>query len=1083
LQRIAAGLQILHVQNVIHRNLQAEAIFFNPQLGPRSFRLGGFEWSVRLGQPALGSPSSSWATPPTLDAADMPGFGQETDWYAFGVTAARCLLNLEAHSAITVQERYTRTLTDIDKATARQLSDLERTFLQRLIDPEKSNRLTRGDDIVATIRDIISRLDRGAGAGEDDRSLLLVLNPNNCQEVVEQAVQNGFVPNDSDPSEPFTPGSLLHVSQLTSFVQRDLRNAKLYAIPGQSFYVLSGRQLTLTLTALNTSDGRTGTRSRTWELAYCNGVGEVRSNPGGSAVRVLPTQSILVRTQRQIHQDPQLRQAGISWERYLPTIEKTAELRASLERFHEFIRCTNQLELLIRDAEIFRYQIVEDRVINGKHCLRIKEVRRQRAPAPWCRIEGGLQEHLQREIDLGKVDSRLVILTNTDEDGLTMPRTQQRRDCWEVRDPNLDDGIILLERNADSDLASPPSEGCIRTYGMFGQISLVARRKRAIDRLGMHAYLLRSLSAPGQVYMDTGEMPLHVPLPVNKVDEAKQAVMQDILRVRPIYALQGPPGTGKTTLVSHLIRQILADDPVAQILITAQAHGAVDVLRAKVRDEAFEGTDQPLAVRLGAGGEDNWQNEGSVLEVSLRVLKDSIARISESENCSEVRTEWRAAAQAMADELSNKSLREGAGDFVELVRRGASLTYCTTSARDLEELAEGDQSFDWTILEEAGKAHGFDLALPLQAGHRWLLIGDPNQLPPYRFEDYLKGLERLDEAVDWLADLPARTRRLVDSDWIRSWKELDDQAKGEFVQYAKDWLNTFKRVLASCRNAVDGSDRRTIDASNGSMAGLLSGQYRMHPTIGDVISSAYYKEELVNRTADENGPKPAVVHPFVRPSGIAGKAIVWLDLPWAAREVDCEEQGPRTNHPRYRNLAEATAIKAFLGMLAVEEEPLNPLSLAVLSPYNQQVSLIRNQLKTAVLPTYLTLKQNLSLRSDGVPEEMARTLAHSVDSFQGNEADIIVVSLVRNNTLEPGTPSAIGFLKDAPRLNVLLSRAEQLLVLVGSWEFFRRQLEHVPIDDPKQELWHWKKVVTLLEEWFASGKAIKMRATYRETVE
>ena len=53
-------------------------------------------------------------------------------------------------------------------------------------------------------------------------------------------------------------------------------------------------------------------------------------------------------------------------------------------------------------------------------------------------------------------------------------------------------------------------------------------------------------------------------------------------------------------------------------------------------------------------------------------------------------------------------------DFCELVRRGASLTYCTTSAGDLEELAEGRQAFDWSIIEEAGKAHGFDLALPLE---------------------------------------------------------------------------------------------------------------------------------------------------------------------------------------------------------------------------------------------------------------------------------------------------------------------------------------------------------------------------------
>ena len=67
--------------------------------------------------------------------------------------------------------------------------------------------------------------------------------------------------------------------------------------------------------------------------------------------------------------------------------------------------------------------------------------------------------------------------------------------------------------------------------------------------------------------MDTGPAPLTVPLPIDLVDEAKQAALQDILRVRPIYALQGPPGTGKTTLVAHLLQQIFRDDPVSQVLI------------------------------------------------------------------------------------------------------------------------------------------------------------------------------------------------------------------------------------------------------------------------------------------------------------------------------------------------------------------------------------------------------------------------------------------------------------------------------------------------------------------------------------
>jgi superfamily I DNA and/or RNA helicase len=267
------------------------------------------------------------------------------------------------------------------------------------------------------------------------------------------------------------------------------------------------------------------------------------------------------------------------------------------------------------------------------------------------------------------------------------------------------------------------------------------------------------------------------------------------------------------------------------------------------------------------------------------------------------------------------------------------------------------------------------------------------------------------------------------------------------------------------------------------MAGLLSRQYRMHPTVGDLISAAYYDDELVNRTQDAEGrPKPEVVHPFVSPSGVEGKSILWLDIPWAAREPSCEEQGPRTNHPRYRNRAEAEALKQLLNQLRAAPAPQEPLWLAVLSPYNQQVTFIRNQLRGIPLPAGVALKPNLRTRRRNRDVEADRPLAYTVDSFQGNEADIIVVSLVRNNTLPPGDPSALGFLKDAARLNVLLSRAERLLVLIGSWEFFKHQVAHVPLEDRRQELWHWRKVITLLEDWFSSGKAIRMNAVLVETV-
>jgi len=580
--------------------------------------------------------------------------------------------------------------------------------------------------------------------------------------------------------------------------------------------------------------------------------------------------------------------------------------------------------------------------------------------------------------------------------------------------------------------------------------------------------------------MDTMESQLPVPLGATTIDKAKQAAIRDILRVRPIYTLQGPPGTGKTTLVSHLVRQILADDPVAQLLITAQAHGAVDVLRQKVRDEAFAGVevdDQPLAVRLRPVRDGAILEEGSVESVSSEILRRARERLLNERAPTPVQIEWLGVVQEMLGALEAGTARQEAPDFCEVVKRGANLTYCTTSAGDLEALARSAQSFDWSILEEAGKAHGFDLALPLQAGHRWLLIGDQRQLAPHRIEDFQKGLANLQRVADDLWSLGSRkgTAALVDRDWVRSWRDRPEASRIDFLKFCQDWLKTFERIFKSCESARDGR-QVTIEESIGAAAGMLSRQHRMHPSIGTLISDAYYDGQIVNETIANGVLNPKVVHPFTQPAGIAGRAIVWLDLPWAKKDARSSEVGPEQNQPRYTNPAEIAAITWFMSFLKAGVGSASadgiPLKLAVLSPYSQQVRMINRQQALIPMPPGIVRKENLATarRAGGTVETR---LAHTVDSFQGNQADIVIVSLVRNSSMLP-LSQARGFLDDPARINVLLSRAERLLVLVGSWDFFQYQFAHVRLEERRDPLWHWSRVLQSLTDAFGSGTALQI---------
>lgn len=65
LARLAKGLEALHRQHIMHRNLSAECIFFDRTGGPETLRLGGFEWSLRLGFSAGSAETNGlmWSTP------------------------------------------------------------------------------------------------------------------------------------------------------------------------------------------------------------------------------------------------------------------------------------------------------------------------------------------------------------------------------------------------------------------------------------------------------------------------------------------------------------------------------------------------------------------------------------------------------------------------------------------------------------------------------------------------------------------------------------------------------------------------------------------------------------------------------------------------------------------------------------------------------------------------------------------------------------------------------------------------------------------------------------------------------------
>ena len=120
-------------------------------------------------------------------------------------------------------------------------------------------------------------------------------------------------------------------------------------------------------------------------------------------------------------------------------------------------------------------------------------------------------------------------------------------------------------------------------------------------------------------------------------------------------------------------------------------------------------------------------------------------------------------------------------------------------------------------------------------------------------------------------------------------------------------------------------------------------------------------------------------------------------------------------------------LRDYIDMIGLERIVNDNVDFGIISPYRAQVRLIRKLLKMQRF--YRRIRQQVSV--------------HTVDGFQGQERDVIVISMVRDN--EEGQ---IGFLGDLRRMNVAITRARMKLIVIGNSEtlskhrFYKALFEH-----------------------------------------
>ena len=206
------------------------------------------------------------------------------------------------------------------------------------------------------------------------------------------------------------------------------------------------------------------------------------------------------------------------------------------------------------------------------------------------------------------------------------------------------------------------------------------------------------------------------------------------------------------------------------------------------------------------------------------------------------------------------------------------------------------------------------------------------------------------------------------------------------------------KCLEAAREGLDQTLMQTIAVNKPEVVSLLNLQYRMNETIMRFPSRWFYHDQL----------KAA---PEVRERGILewDTPIVWTNTAGCEYlEHQQEESLSRINKREAELLV--LQLQVYIENISKERVLEEQIDFGVISPYKAQVYYLRS-----------LIKRNAFFK----PFRKLITI-HTVDGFQGQERDVILISLVRAN--EAGQ---IGFLNDLRRMNVAITRARMKLIIIG----------------------------------------------------
>ena len=468
------------------------------------------------------------------------------------------------------------------------------------------------------------------------------------------------------------------------------------------------------------------------------------------------------------------------------------------------------------------------------------------------------------------------------------------------------------------------------------------------------------------------------------LNPTQERAVNEVLWAKDVAIVHGPPGTGKTTTLVEAINETLMRE--SQVLVCAQSNMAVDWISEKLVDRGIN------VLRIGNPTRVNDKMLGFTYERRFESHSDYPQLWAIRKAIRELRKNRKKGSENYHQKMERLKSRAAEIEIrINSELFGEARVIACTLVGSAHRLLEG-MKFGTLFIDEAAQALEAACWIPMKRASRVILAGDHCQLPPT-----VKSIAALRAGLG----KTLMERIAENKPEVVTLLKIQYRMNDEIMRFSSDWFYGGK-----VESAPQIKYRSVLDYD--------------HPITwidtGEESEERRVKSEEFNSSSDDASEE----------SEEQENSSLFTHHSSLYKEQFVGESFGRINKAE----AELTllTLAEYFTKIGKQRVLSESIDVGIISPYRAQVQYLKKLIKKYEF--FKPYRRQISV--------------NTVDGFQGQERDVILISLVRSND-----EGQIGFLKDLRRMNVAMTRARMKLIILGNKDtmtrhpFYKKLWEYV----------------------------------------